>query len=313
MIKEIKSKPLFSFLLGNTSLFSQNERLIIGKTTGKLAITKKLAVRTFGFTNSLSGQVTLPGSDIDVEVGDNVSIDLWNISQGNPVSLYCKEIEFQQRTKGNSALKEKALVDHMEHGFYSFQATKAGTYLYYSPENYPFNLQAGMFGLIIVRSKEIDSLYYKPWNEILWCSNEIDTTWHSEDMMRITSDHTGEPINLPDYKPNYFLINGKKAIKNKGLQALEYKKDTVFLRLANSGLYRHEIVFPAEARLQLISGNEINIVNLPRGYKVKLHPGECFELLVFLENVADDEHVVYKFIDTNSNKCCNEANIPVFY
>lgn len=313
MKKRNKIILAFSFLFVNAFLFSQNKRLIIGRTTGKLAIRKNIEIRTFGFTDSLSGQVTLPGSDIDVKEGDSVSIDFWNISQGNPVSLYCKEIEFGQRNKENEVLKKKEPVHHMEHGFYSFLAKKAGTYLYYSPENYPFNLQAGMFGVIIIRPKENDSLAVKSLNEILWCSYEIDTKWHKDDIMGTEYDVSNRPVILPDYKPDYFLINGEIVIKNKGLQSLENKKETVLLRLINSGLYLHEIQFPSGAKLQLISGNDTNITALSKGNKIQLHSGECFELLASLENVGEKEQVSYHFIDSISKKVCYKANIPVFY
>ncbi|WP_255515487.1 multicopper oxidase domain-containing protein [Flavobacterium sp. ZT3R18] len=303
---------LFSFLFASGFLFSQNERLIIGRTTGKLDVKKNLEVRTFGFSNSLSGQVTLPGSCIDVMEGDNISIDLWNISQGNPISLYCKEMEFVQHNDAKEVMKKKEAIHHMEHGFYSFVAKKPGTYLYYSPENYPFNRQAGMFGIIIIRPKEKDSLFVKPLSETLWCSYEIDTKWHTDVIMGAEYDDL-KPIVLPVYEPNYFLINGKMVMKIEGLQSLESKKEAVFLRLVNSGLYLHEILFPSSTKLQLVSGNATSIIALSKGYKVQLYPGECIELLTFLENVDQREHIVYHFIDSISKKMYHKANIPVFY
>ncbi|RKR11678.1 multicopper oxidase [Flavobacterium sp. 90] len=304
---------LFSFLLITTFSFAQNERLIIGRTTGKLFINKDLVIRTFGFANSLSGQVTLPGYDIDVKEGDSVKIDFWNISQGNPVSLYCKEIEFTQLNKQKQIMNKKEPVHHMEHGFYSFQAKKSGTYLYYSPENYPFNLQAGMFGVIIIRPKEKDSLADKPSTEILWCSNEIDTKWHTDAIMGTEYDDSNKPILLPDYKPNYFLINGKTLLKNKGLQSFQLKQNAVLLRLVNAGLYVHDILFPLDTKLQIISGNGNHIKVLTTGNNVKLNPGECLELYAFLGNTAQKAKIRYQFINPLSNKIYHQADIPVFY
>ncbi|WP_268846115.1 multicopper oxidase domain-containing protein [Flavobacterium aestivum] len=304
---------LFSFLFANGFLFSQNEKLIIGRTTGKLSIKKNLEVRTFGFSNTLSGQVTLPGSCIDVKEGDNVSIDLWNISQGNPISMFCNEIEFVQHNEAKEIMKKKEAIDHMGHGFYSFLATKAGTYLYYSPENYPFNLQAGMFGIIIIRPKEKDSSFVMPCTETLWCSYEIDTKWHTDAIMDVEYDDINKPIALPDYKPNYFLINGKITTEIGGLQSLKNKKETVLLRLVNSGLYLHEILFPSSAKLQLVSGKDTAMIALPKGNKVNLHPRECLELLVSLENVPEKEQIIYHFIDPILNRISNKKNIPVFY
>ncbi|MFH6994431.1 multicopper oxidase domain-containing protein [Flavobacterium sp. FlaQc-48] len=305
---------LVVFLLFVTPfLFSQNERLIIGRTTGKLWVKNDVTIRTFGFAGSLSGQITLPGYPIDVREGDEVAIDFWNISQGNPVSLYCKEIEFVQRNKENEIMNKKEPVHHMEHGFYSFQAKKAGTYLYYSPENYPFNLQAGMFGIILIRPKEHDTMAVKPSAEVLWCSYEIDPKWHTDAIMGTEYDAGNKPIILPDYKPVYFQINGKAVLKNKGLQSIAGKKETVLLRLVNSGLYLHEIRFPSKAKLQLISGKETSLRVLPEGYNIQLHAGESLELLVFLENVPDKELISYQFTDPVSKKAVYKAVIPVFY
>ena len=304
---------VFSFLFASGFLFSQNERLIIGRTTGKLGIKKNLEVRTFGFSNSLSGQVTLPGSCIDVKEGDSVSIDLWNISQGNPISLFCNEIEFVQHNEVQKVMKKKEPVVHMGHGFYSFLAKNAGTYLYYSPENYPFNLQAGMFGVIIIRPKENDSQFVASRSETLWCSSEIDTKWHTDAIMNVEHDDINKPIVLPDYKPNHFLINGKMTLEIGGLQSLKNKKEAVFLRLVNSGLYLHEIQFPSNAKLRLVSGTDTNIMASPKGNKINLHPKECLELLVFLENVPEKEQISYHFIDPISKKIRNKKNIPVFY
>lgn len=313
MMKRIKILLVFSFLFVTTFLFSQNERLIIGRTTGKLAVRKNVAIRTFGFADSLSGQVTLPGSCIDVNEGDSLTIDFWNISQGNPVSLYCKEIEFVQRNKEKEIMNKKEPVHHMEHGFYSFLAKKAGTYLYYSPENYPFNLQAGMFGLLIIRPAANNPLATKPFSEILWCSYEIDTKWHNDALMGTEYDETNKPIIFPEYQPDYFLINGIIASKTKGLHSLENKKEIVLLRLANSGLYLHEIQFPVGMKIQLRFGSDANITALPEGYRVQLPSGDCLELLAFLGDVSEKGQIVYHYIDSISKKEWHKAAVPVFY
>lgn len=313
MKRRCKCILVFLFVCTGPFLSAQNDRLIIGRTTGKLAIAKNVTIRTFGFTDSLSGQVTFPGSEIEAREGDSVSIDFWNISQGNPVSLYCKEMEFQQRNAENEVVKVKEPIHHMVHGFYSFQAKKAGTYLYYSPENYPFNLQAGMFGVLIIRPKETDSLDHKPSQEMLWCSNEIDTKWHTDAIMGTAYDVSNKPILLPLYKPNYFLINGKTTIENKGLQSFVNKKEKVLLRLVNSGLYVHEIQFPSDAKLKFISGSDRNLIAGPNGFKIQLNSRECLEVLVFLDQVIEKEKIRYHFIEPISKKVAYKAEIPVFY
>ncbi|MFD2940803.1 multicopper oxidase domain-containing protein [Flavobacterium notoginsengisoli] len=309
-MKTYKAPLVFSFLFVTTFLFSQNERLIIGRTTGKLELDNTV-IRTFGFADSLSGQITLPGSYIDIQEGDSLNIDLWNISQGNPISIYSKTIDFTQSDKENQIMKTKESIHHMEHGFYSFQAKKAGTYLYYSPENYPFNLQAGMFGIIVIRPK--DSLTTKPLREILWCSTEIDTQWHTDTIMGTEYDPSNTAVVLPDYKPDYFLINGKMTTKTKGLQALDAKQESFLFRLVNAGLYENEIFFPAQTKLELLFGKNTSFKQLPKGYKIWLQPGECLELSAFLGNVSDTEKMKYRVIDPKSKKTRHQIDIPIFY
>lgn len=307
-----KSILTFCFLLSNLFLFSQNEHLVIGRTTGKLLLKNNIRIRTFGFTNSLSGQVTFPGAEIKAKVGDTVRVDFWSISQGNPVSLFCKEIDFVQWDKNNKVMKKKEAIHHMEHGFYSFLAEKPGTYLYYSPENYPFNFQAGMFGIIIIEPKEKDSLLLQPLREILWCSNELDPKWHTDAIMGTEYDPRNKPIVLPPYKPNYFLINGQAASDSKGLQALDRKNEAVLLRLVNSGLYLHEIVFPPNAKLKLRFGSETALQETANGCSATLQAGESMEVIVSLENVGDTEQLIYHFTDPISKKKVYETAIAVF-
>ena len=314
VVKRGNSILLVAFLmLTMATSFAQKEHLLIGRTTGQLAIKKQTTVRVFGFSTSLSGQVTLPGPCIEAMVGDSIAIDFWNISQGNPVSLTCNAIPFLQYDEEAKTLLEKQPIDHMEHGFYAFKAEKSGTYLYYSPENYPFNLQAGLFGTIIIRAKEEDSKPLKAKKEMLWCSYEMDPKWHTDAIMDVEHSDLNKPILLPDYKPNYFLINGKPAKKTTGLQAVANKNEPVLLRMVNAGLYLHEIQFPKNLKVQLVSGKPKAINKTTEGYLIQLLPGECLEFLAFLEAIKEKEKLIYRFIEPTSEKIVYKASIPIFY
>lgn len=303
----------YIFLLWITPLFSQKELLIIGRTTGMLFLNKKKSIRTFGFTNSLSGQVTLPGHIISAKVGDSVHLDFWNISQGNPVSLHCKEIDFLQRDSNHEIMIKKEPVHHMEHGYYSFLAKKSGTYLYYSPENYPFNVQAGMFGLIIISEPKIETSTVELIEETLWCSHEIDTKWHTDALMGTEYDPNNNPIRIPEFMPNYFCINGESITKVKGLCSKASINKTILLRLANAGLYEHIIQFPLEAILQVKFTTDSNSKNKVIENKVAIGSGECIELLVSLTEVTNNAQITYQFTDPITKKNFFKAAIPVFY
>ncbi len=303
----------YIFLLWITPLFSQKEQLIIGRTTGILFLNNKKSIRTFGFTNSLSGQVTLPGHIISAKVGDSVHLDFWNISQGNPVSLYCKEIDFLQRDSNHEIMVKKEPVHHMEHGYYSFLAKKTGTYLYYSPENYPFHLQAGMFGLIIIKSPNTYSQSVTSMEEVLWCSHEIDTEWHTDDLMGTEYNPSNKPIIIPRYAPNYFCVNGKNSKKVKGLLDRNSNHKTILLRLVNAGLYLHSVQFPSKVKLQINNGIDSNFNQKIKENKIVIASGETIELLVNLEDVNAKEKIFYQFIEPETQKECFRAEIPVLY
>lgn len=313
-MKKRFDKPITCvLLLWTIALLSQNEQLIIGRTTGTLSINKKKSFRTFGFTKSLSEQVKLPGCTINGKVGDSIHLDFWNISQGNPVSLYCKEIEFIQNDKNHETLIKQEPIHHMEHGYYSFVAQKAGTYLYYSPENYPFNLQAGMFGVIIIKPQNTDVKSQTFAEELLWCSHEIDSKWHTDTLMGAEYDPSNKPIPIPKYTPNFFCINGQKVNTIKGLVSKNSTTKPILLRLVNSGLYVHTIQFPAKVKLEV--NNDIDSI-----YKTKikdntvtLATGETLELLVSLEDFTTKERIVYQFIEPKTKKISFETTIPILY
>ncbi|MBC5835385.1 multicopper oxidase domain-containing protein [Flavobacterium sp. F372] len=289
---------------------AQKEILVIGRTTGELVVNKNKKIRSFGFSSTLSGQVSLPGSPIEMIVGDSLTIDFWNISQGNPVSLFAEGINFKQLDEENKIIKNKP-VAHMEHGLYRILAKNTGTYLYYSPENYPFNLQAGMFGIINIREKE--KLESKKTDEVVWCSHEIDTNWHTDDIMNENQNAINNPFKLLEYQPNYFLINGKLAKKTNGLQPLNLRKDTIILRIVNAGLYNHEIEFPVTMHPEIIFGNTSNSIKTSETTKVVLHSKETMEIQLFLVHSKENESIVYNYIDPKIGKVIYKVKIPVFY
>ena len=300
----------FMVFFMTVSLSAQRETLVIGRTTGELEVAKNKKIRVFGFSSTLSGQVSLPGSPIEMTVGDSLTVDFWNISQGNPISLFGEGLDFKPVDEKNIIIKNKPIA-HMEHGWYRILAQKTGTYLYYSPENYPFNLQAGMFGIITIRERE--ALETKQADEVVWCSHEIDMNWHTNDMMNGTNTTINEPLALPAYHPNYFLINGKLAKKINGLQSLKFRKDSIILRVVNAGLYTHEIEFPIAMHPEIIFGNTSNLIKTSETTKVVLPSKETMEIQLSLADLKGNESILYNYVDPKIEKVMHKVKIPVFY
>lgn len=300
----------FMVFFMTVSLSAQRETLVIGRTTGELIVKNNKKLRVFGFSSTLSGQISLPGSPIEMTVGDSLTVDFWNISQGNPVSLFAEGLDFKPVDEKNIIIKNKPIA-HMEHGLYRILAKKTGTYLYYSPENYPFNLQAGMFGIITIRERE--ALETKQADEVVWCSHEIDTNWHTNDSMNATYTTINDSLVLPEYQPNYFLINGKSAKKIKGLQSLKFRKDSIILRVMNAGLYTHEIEFPIALHPEIIFGNTSNRIKTSETTKVVLHSKETMEIQLSLGDLKGNESILYNYVDPKIEKVMHKVKIPVFY
>lgn len=293
------------FFLLLTCLSANGQELIIGRTTGVLQLPKGVEVGVYGFTNTLSGQVTLPGTTLELISGDSIVVDFWNISQGDPHVIFIDSVELDNRTQeGLPALQEE--VYHMEHAYYHFKAPAPGTYLYYCSENYPVNMHAGMFGVMIVRDS-IQSLPIPA--ELLWCSFERDTVWHNN----ATSEEVWSRKSQEDlpYKPQYFLLNGT-PIKDLGplLLSTDKKKPTL-IRLVNAGQWQHRISFPKELNIRLLGEKNTLVQGRKGAQQLILDPRETAELLLFPPAQAKRLRVKYEFLDPLTNRIKHRANIAV--
>ena len=289
---------------------AQDEWLIIGRTTGQLSFDGKDTIRCFGFSNSLSGQITLPGVIIEANEGDSIEIDFWNISQGDPHSLSITGIELlQKNTKGIYEAKKEE-VHHMDHGFYKFHAKEAGTHIYYSSKNTSFSLQAGMFGLVIIQPKTPKKINCR---EVIWCSNEIDSTWHSNYLLDYENEFRSAKPQYPKYKPQYYLINGQEINQNQGLE-LDPSIDTnqVMLRLANTGTFSNLITFPKNVTISHLSGNSQAITKDKNGTHVHLEPLETVDILVQTNTFSKNTTVLYRYADSNTGKTKYKVKLPLF-
>jgi len=291
------------------STVAQVNKLIIGRTTGVFELENKDSIRVFGFTNTLSGQVTLPGTTLEVIEGDTVLLDFWNISQGDPHEIVIKGIEL---TKTNTSAKEQLdqRVYHMEHGYYHFLAKNPGTYIYYCPINYPFNLQAGMFGVLIIRPQK--ALLNPKNKELLWCSFEMDTNWHNNEVMDVEYDEQATPLEWPAYNPKHFFINGKtnQQLKEQEMVLNISSKQTTVLRLANTGFWQHKIKFPQELNVEIKRTSNLKNSELNKLNQLTVDPLETFEIWITSQKKTK-ETIQYDFINPATNKVENTQYIPV--
>jgi FtsP/CotA-like multicopper oxidase with cupredoxin domain len=92
---------------------------------------------------------------------------------------------------------------------YSFVAAEPGTYLYESGTNPALQIQMGLAGVLVVRPMMGDDYAYNdaatrfnPDAEFMWFFTELDPVLHQ-------AVERGEPYDMGNYYPRYFLLNGR--------------------------------------------------------------------------------------------------------
>jgi FtsP/CotA-like multicopper oxidase with cupredoxin domain len=288
---------MFSFTL----IYGQQQHLIIGRTTGELVVDGE-KTRVFGFTNTLSGQVTLPGTTIDVLTADSIVVDFWNISQGDPHVIFMDSIPLVRKTS-DGVLAEEQAVYHMDHGYYHFRAPAPGTYLYYCSENFPVNLRAGMFGVMIVRPEAPPQPERQ---EFLWCSFEMDPVW--QELALLDTENAPPSNELPAYHPKHFLLNGKPF---KETAAIALSNQSILIRLVNAGHWQQEISFPEHLRMQPI-GEGKTLLQGKRTQQLILAPRETCELLLRPSSRDKKYRIKYVFRDPETGRIKHRAYLLIY-
>ncbi len=285
--------------------------LIIARTSGNITFPGGKHIRIYGFAAKLNEPLDLPGATIVATEGDSMEIDLWNVSQGNPHDLQIKGINLQKRNEPHEVYTDDN-IHHMEHGYYSFVAPHTGTYIYYCPVNYPLDVQAGMFGILQVKPKENNKLYNDhSGQELLWCGFEVDTTWHTDDVLDAERAETSKMTEQLPYRPQYFLINNKRN----GLPAMPAKLkgkigETVLIRLANAGFMQHIIKFPKEIKCTVLTKNAMSQASVDTANTLILKPMDTYEILVSSDQMING-FISYEFREENQAIPPTIKKIPV--
>lgn len=159
-----------------------------------------------------------PGPVLCVNEGDTVTIVLKN-TLSEDVSIVFPGQEnvladgapVQPVFDGGGTLTSLAPVAAANGGSitYSFVASHPGTFLYESGTNPAIQVQMGLFGALIVRPAMGPNFVYNradsefdPNEEFLMLLSEIDPLMHQ-------AVERGEPFNMDDYLPRYWMMNGR--------------------------------------------------------------------------------------------------------
>ena len=317
---------LFCFLFTVESIQAQKSKVRLFSKVDiepqyELPDGKKIAL--MGYTERLRDSLTIPGPILTFWEGDSVTLILHNYSQGAPHTIHLHGLDVDQANDGVPELSFS--VAHGEQGQYKFVPKHPGLYLYHCHVVSPIHVQAGMYGLIIVRDGWRNVYGNEIYNSFYVMTSEIDTNWHTKELIQHAYDTNQTEISIPDYHPQYFLINcasdgpyimSFKPCKNRMLVERYPDPDMYnLLGLANIGNCGNRFIFPERVLAQVVRTDGRPI---PEGYDtvtdLEVMPGERYGVLLSDLGYRNDvDSVLVEYFDLNNGKVLGVQNIPIRY
>jgi len=165
---------------------------------------------------------------------------------------------------------------------YTWNALKAGTYLILSGTHPSLQVQMGIYGVLIV--KAAGGAPYAgipaPAQEVTLLFSEIDPAIHNsaDDALMVAVTPTIPSTN--DYKPKYFLINGKAFPAGNPIP-IGAAGSTTLLRFVNAGLDTYVPLLQSQYMQVIAEDGYLKAANLRfNRYSVDLHAGKTFDALL---------------------------------
>jgi len=193
----------------------------------------------WGFSHSLSAPAIVPGRILYCNEGDTVIINARSVAQGQHHSINLHGLDVDTRHDGSPM--KSLVLNHMQDTTYTFVAHHAGTYLYHCHVAAVLHIQMGMYGMIVVKAKNGVNTAWTGGpaydKDYKWLMSEIDKSWHDTIPPH---DSAGHISNVPDFKPDYFWVNGKSKQQIKADDSTHIKGavgQKIYMRLTGMGFY----------------------------------------------------------------------------
>jgi plastocyanin len=296
------------------SSIGQTAYQLIGRNTGSKLLHDGNSVRIFGFAKEFGENPPIPGPTLTFTENDSIILDFWNISQGAPHTIHLHGLDVNQANDGVPHLSFE--VHHNEHGFYRFVAPHAGTYLYHCHVVSSIHVQAGMYGLIVVKPADSNMTWadgYEYQTDINWMFSEIDTMWHHDSVLLHDYDTTmgHHMIPIPIYEPQHFLINGlsEQQLEDE-VEIHGQANSSIYMRMANIGYLANRISFPAALNATIIDSDGRPLPTPETSNVLEIYPGERYGVLLepteeFVSTARVD------FINLNTGQIDNQQTLDV--
>ena len=164
---------------------------------------------------------------------------------------------------------------------YTWNALKAGTYLILSGTHPSLQVQMGIYGVLVVKTGGAPYAGIPvPAQEVTLLFSEIDPAIHNaaDDALMVAVTPTIPSTN--DYKPKYFLINGKAFPAGNPIP-IGAAGSTTLLRFANAGLDTYVPLLQSQYMQVIAEDGYLKAANLRfNRYSVDLHAGKTFDALL---------------------------------
>jgi len=265
-----------------------------------------------GYTKLLSQPINLPSPTLIFEEGDSVNLSMWNLSQGAPHTIHLHGLDVDQANDGVPQLSFD--IPHDSTGNYYFKAPHPGTYIYHCHVMSVLHVQAGMYGLLIVKPKSDPKLTwengYEFDKEYAWLMSEVDTNWHHDSILNEPHGSGMAHSNVLPYYPQHFLINGKSESQLDASPVTSSVGEKVYIRLANIGYYANRLVFPSQMNAEIISSDGRPLPGSFQSDTIMVFPGERFGVLLEAESELTDV-VEVGYINLNTHQLENTQEVDL--
>lgn len=305
---------IFILLIGlfNTGKAEKINYFLVARNVGTHTINDSTHIPIMGFAERLSNSIKIPSPVIEATVGDTVTIQLLNMSQGAPHTIHLHGLDVPQKYDGVPNLSP--VVKHSETFEYVFVAENPGTFLYHCHVVSVLHVQAGMYGNVIVRPKEKNTVWFGQHNytkEFNLLTSEIDTNWHTRELF-MHNFHEGNDFEMevPDYNPQYFIINGQTQsdINRSGTEIKTAQNANNLIRISNIGNYGNKILFPSGVDVITSDGRILpESVSLDELF---IYPGERYQVL-YNNPVTQEDSLVINYFNLNSQETIDQVSIPL--
>ncbi|RJP20993.1 MAG: multicopper oxidase family protein [Candidatus Abyssobacteria bacterium SURF_5] len=230
----------------------------------------------WGFGLTGSGTIGVPGPVLEANEGDDLTINLTN----NLPEAVTIIIHGQRITSPTPVMVDGRVMSFVpETASFTFPDLKAGTYLYESGTHPAKQVQMGLYGVLIVRPATAGQAYNDPVSaydqEEVLVFSDIDPLLHAA-VQNGTYGTAAYPSTV-DYRPQYFLINGKAYPDTEAIAAATGER--VLLRMANAGLKSYEPMING-LRANVIA-EDGNLLPFPvDAVAIPLHAGKTSDAIV---------------------------------